>query len=147
MTLCIIDSAPHVAPDAARIAGQADLVVIPCRPSAFDLAAAGAAVEIVRATTAPAVFVLSACPVRAPEIEETRALLSEFRLPIAPVDITDRRAFSRAVATGRAVTEFDSKGKAAREIRALWRWIKEEMNDGIKTNRTRGVHAKEPVNA
>ena len=58
MTLCIIDTAPHAAPDAARVAALADLVVIPCRPTAFDLAAAGSAVEIVKAAGARAVFVL-----------------------------------------------------------------------------------------
>jgi chromosome partitioning protein len=131
MTLCIIDTAPHAVPDAARVAAIANLVVIPCRPSAFDLAAAGAAVKIVRAASAKAVFVLSACPFRAPEISETRALLKNFKLPVAPVHITDRRAFARAVATGRAVTEFDSEGKAAQEIRSLWQWIKEQVNYGI----------------
>ena len=39
----------------------------------------------------------------------------------------DRRAFARAVATGRAVTEFEDHGKAAEEIRALWKWLKEQM--------------------
>jgi chromosome partitioning protein len=109
MTLCILDTAPHAAPDAARTAKVADLVVIPCRPTAFDLAAAPAAVEIVRAASVPAVFVLSACPFRAPEIAETREILKNLGLPVAPVQITDRRAFARAVATGRAVTEFDSE--------------------------------------
>ena len=49
MSLAIIDTAPHTAPDAARIAKSVDLVVIPCRPTAFDLAAVSNAVEIVRA--------------------------------------------------------------------------------------------------
>lgn len=62
MTLCILDTAPHAAPDAARAAEAADLVVIPCRPTAFDVAAAPAAVEIVKAAGKRAVFVLSACP-------------------------------------------------------------------------------------
>jgi chromosome partitioning protein len=118
----------------------ADLVVIPCRPTAFDLAAAGSAVEIVRAADMRAVFVLSACPFRAPEIAETRTVLGGFGFPVAPVEITDRRAFARAVATGRAVTEFDSHGKAAEEIRALWHWLKKEMNYGSEANRTGGVH-------
>jgi len=43
------------------------------------------------------------------------------------VEIVDRRAFARAVATGRAVTEFEGDGKAAGEIRALWAWLKEQM--------------------
>jgi chromosome partitioning protein len=140
MTLCIIDTAPHAAPDAARVVHLADLVVIPCRPTAFDLAAAGSAVEIVRAADMRAVFILSACPFRAPEIAETRTVLGGFGFPVAPVEITDRRAFARAVATGRAVTEFDSHGKAAEEIRALWHWLKKEMNYGSEANRTGSVH-------
>lgn len=127
MTLCIVDTAPHAAPDAARIAQAVDLVVIPCRPTAFDLAAAGSAVEIVKAARARAVFVLSACPFRSPEIAETRAVLEGYGFPVAPPEITDRRAFARAVATGRAVTEFESDGKAAQEIRNLWNWLKEQM--------------------
>ena len=127
MTLCIIDTAPHAAPDAARVVRAADFVVIPCRPTAFDLAAAGSAVEIVKAAKVKAAFVLSACPFRSPEIADTRAVLASYGLPVAPVAITDRRAFSRAVATGRAVTEFENHGKAAEEIRALWKWLKEQM--------------------
>lgn len=127
MTLAIVDTAPHAAPDATRIVRAVDLVVIPCRPTAFDIAAAGSAVDIVKAAKVPAVFVLSACPFRSPEIAETRVVLADYGLPIAPVEIIDRRAFARAVATGRAVTEFESDGKAAGEIRALWNWLKEQM--------------------
>lgn len=127
MTLAIVDTAPHAAPDATRIVRAVDLVVIPVRPTAFDIAAAGGAVDIVKAAGVRAVFVLSACPFRSPEIAETRAVLSDYGIPIAPVEIVDRRAFSRAVATGRAVTEFDSDSKAASEIRALLAWLMEQM--------------------
>ena len=127
MTLAIVDTAPHAAPDATRIVRAVDLVAIPVRPTAFDIAAAGSAVDIVKAAGVRAVFVLSACPFRSPEIAETRTVLAEYGLPIAPVEIIDRRAFARAVATGRAVTEFESDGKAATEIRALWAWLKEQM--------------------
>lgn len=127
MSLAIVDTAPHTAPDAARIAKLVDLVVIPCRPTAFDLAAVSNAVELVRAAKKKAVLVLSACPFRSPEIAETRAVLEGYGLPVCPSDITDRRAFARAVATGRAVTEFEADGKAAQEIQALWKWLKEQM--------------------
>lgn len=127
MDLAIVDAAPHAAPEAARIARAADLVAIPCRPTAFDLAAAEGAVRIVKAAGARAVFVLSACPFRAPEIAETREALGEHGLPVAPMEITERRAFARAVATGRAVTEFERDGKAAAKIRALYAWLKEQM--------------------
>lgn len=128
MTVSIIDTAPHAAPAAAQVARKAGLVVIPCRPTAFDLAATKNAVAIVKAAKVPAVFVLSACPYRAPEVAETREALAAYGFPVAPVEIGDRRAFSRAVATGRSVTEFESSGKAAEEIRALWLWIKGQMS-------------------
>lgn len=127
MDLVIVDTAPHAAPEAAGIARSANLVLIPCRPTAFDLAAAGNAAAIVKAAAVKAAFVLSACPFRAPEIAEAREALAGYGLPVAPAEITDRRAFSRAVATGRAVTEFESDGRAAAEIRALWAWVKEQL--------------------
>lgn len=126
MSVAIVDTAPHTSPDAVRIARSVDLVVIPCRPTAFDLAAVSSAVAIVKAAKKKAVLVLSACPVRSPEIGETRAVLEQYGLPVCPSDITDRRAFARAVASGRAVTEFEADGKAAQEIHALWKWLKEQ---------------------
>lgn len=127
MGLAIVDAAPHAAPAAASIARAADLVAIPCRPTAFDLAAVEGAVRIAKAAGVRAAFVLSACPFRAPEIAETRDALGSYGLPVAPVEITERRAFARAVASGRAVTEFEADGKAAGEIRALWSWLQEQM--------------------
>ena len=126
MTLAVVDAPPHAAPAAGQIARRSELVLIPVRPSAFDLAAVPAAVEIVAAEAGPvrSAFVMCACPFRAPEIGETRAALEAYGLPIVPGEITDRRAFARAVTTGSAVTEFEAEGKAAEEIRALWAWIK-----------------------
>ena len=124
MTLAVVDAPPHAAPAAGQIARRSELVLIPVRPSAFYLAAVPAAVEIVAAAKVRGAFVLSACPFRAPEIGETRAALEAYGLPIVPGEITDRRAFARAVTTGSAVTEFEAEGKAAEEIRALWAWIK-----------------------
>lgn len=127
MTYCIIDSAPHAAPSASRVAAAADLIVIPVRPTAFDLAAVPATVAIVKASNKPAVFVLSACPIRSLEVAEAADMLAGFELPVSPVIIHERRAFSRAVATGHAVAEFEPKGKAAAEIDALWKWIKGQL--------------------
>ncbi|MGY8624369.1 AAA family ATPase [Chromobacterium violaceum] len=123
--LAIIDGPPHSSPDAAAIARIADIILIPVRPTAFDLAAVGNAVKIVTAAGKQPLFVLSACPSRVPEVADARQALGDFG-DVAPVDIGERIAFSRAIATGRSVTEFDPRGKAAAEIRTLWQWIKEK---------------------
>jgi chromosome partitioning protein len=125
MTLAIVDTAPHAAPDATRIAQLVDLIAIPCRPTAFDIAAVSSAVTIGKAAGISTAFILSACPVRSPEIAEARVLLAEYELAIAPVAIIERRAFARAVSIGRTVTEFERNGKAATEIRQLWDWLRE----------------------
>jgi chromosome partitioning protein len=127
ITLAVIDSAPHAAPGVDAIAAAADLLLIPCRPSAFDLAAIAASVQVAKAAAKPAAFILNACPSRAPEIEETREVLKSYGVPVAPVDIGDRRAFARAIASGRAVTEFEPQGKAAGEITQLWNWIRQRI--------------------
>lgn len=127
MTYLMIDSAPHAAPAAARVAAAADLIVVPVRPNAFDLAAIPATMEIIKASGKPAVFVLSACPTRSNDAAEAADVLSSYGLPVAPVHIHERRAYARAVISGRAVAEFEPTGKAAQEIATLWKWIKEQL--------------------
>jgi chromosome partitioning protein len=126
-TLAVIDTPPHAVPGVDLIARTVDFLVIPCRPSVLDLAAIGSSVQLARASGKPTVFVLNACDPRAPEVEQSRKLLVRHGFPVAPVDVGHRRAFSRALATGSAVTEFDPKGKSAEEINALWKWIHEHM--------------------
>jgi chromosome partitioning protein len=126
-TLMVIDTAPHATPGVDVIAAAADFLLIPCRPSAFDLAAMASSVQVAKAAGKPSAFIMNACPARAPEVEETREVLESYNLPLAPVAIGDRRAFARAVATGRAVTEFDAEGKAAEEITKRWKWIRKQI--------------------
>ncbi len=127
ISLLVIDTAPHSSPAATTTVALADYILIPCRPTAFDLAAISTSANIVKAAGKRAAFVLNACPSRAPEIEEAKATLSEYGLPVAPITVGERRAFSRAIATGRAVTEFEGRGKAAEEIRSVWEWVKGEL--------------------
>ena len=63
-SLAVIDTAPREAGGAAEAARLADLVMIPCRPSAIDLAAIPATLAAI--PMADAVAVLNACPPRGP---------------------------------------------------------------------------------
>jgi hypothetical protein len=79
--LAIIDAEPHAAPAAASIARAADLIAVPCRPTAFDLAAVDGAMRIAKAAGVKAVFVLSAClfrPVRLRGTEKWRKATQKF---------------------------------------------------------------------
>src|SRR5262245_46895122 len=126
-TLAVIDTAPHTISGIDIIAAAVDYLLIPCRPSVFDLAAIESGVHIAKAARKPAAFVLNACAARGPEIAEAQQVLARHGYPVAPVTIGDRKAFSRAIISGEAVTEFDGEGKAALEIVALWRWLKKQI--------------------
>lgn len=124
----LIDTAPHAATDARIVAGLVDLVVVPTRPAILDLRAIRATVEIIRGAGARAVIVLNACPpgrgiAEASVTAEARQALAAYGLPVAPTAITQRASMSHALNDGRAVTEFEPEGKAATELRTLWRWI------------------------
>lgn len=117
--IVIIDSAPHAGPDAAQIAGCVDRVLIPVRPSLFDLDAARSTVDIVKNAKADALFVLSACPPRAPEIAMAKAALGGAGVPLASAVVHDRRLFARSLQSGQAVQEVEPMGPAANEINSL----------------------------
>ena len=122
-TLVVVDTAPHTAVSLATATAVATALLIPCRPTALDLAAVAATVALARAAQKPTAFVLTACPARAPEVAQARTALATYGFPVAPVLIGERRTYARAVAGGYAVTEYEPQGKAAQEIAALWRWL------------------------
>ncbi len=126
-TLAIIDMAPHATAGVDVIASTADMLLIPCRASAFDLRAIAASVNVVKAARKPAAFILNACDSRIPEVQEAKDVLARHGLQVVPIDIGQRVSFARAVASGQSVTEFEAQGKAAKEIVALWRWIKKQL--------------------
>lgn len=128
--VAVIDTPPHADAMARRAAGLADLILIPCRPRAFDLAALEATAELVRGSSKPAFVVFNAGPPRAPLIyREAGELISQtFGLPIAPIVLPERAAFHHSAAAGRTAPEHDVEGKAASEVRALWTWTRGQLD-------------------
>jgi chromosome partitioning protein len=96
----------------------ADLVLVPVRPSAFDIAATHRTLALLKANNKKGLVVLSSAPLRAPEIAMARQALAG-ATPIATTVIHDRRPFSRAIQTGRSVGEMDATSPAAIEVNLL----------------------------
>ncbi|MBS1259096.1 MAG: hypothetical protein MAG551_02162 [Candidatus Scalindua arabica] len=129
--LLVIDTAPHSESDSIIAANAADIILIPSRPAILDLEAIGASVNIVKKAETKGVIVLNGCPFpgwfgETAIVTEARDALTVYGLPVAPVSLANRVAFSHSLIDGRAVTEFDQKGKAASEMEGLYRWINEE---------------------
>jgi chromosome partitioning protein len=140
--LVLIDTPSHTASAAMAAIKAADFVLIPCQPSAIDIAALGATVDMLKAASRPgAVVITRARP--GPDLEQAEAVIKAMGLPVAPT-IGDRVAYKRAIASGQAVVEFEPEGKAAAEIQSLWSWTKNEEG---RIQRLRGNRQAGAVNA
>ncbi len=128
--LAVIDTPPHADAMAQMAAKLADLVLIPCRPRAFDLAAIEATAELVKASGTSALVVFNAGPPTAPLIyREARELISsQFGLAVAPIALPERGAFHHSTAAGETASVYQPDGKAAAESRALWQWTREKLD-------------------
>jgi chromosome partitioning protein len=122
--LAVIDTPPHADAMARQAAQLADLILVPCRPKAFDLAAVETTAELVQASRKPGYVVLMAGPPRGRLIyAEAGDLIRGAGLQIAPVVLPERAAFHHSTAAGITAAEFDPHGKAAAETAALWAWV------------------------
>lgn len=130
----VIDTPPH-ADSAARAAVEvADLILIPCRPSAFDLSAIQTTAKLVQLLRKPAFVVFTAgAPNAARLYQEAGELVENYGTPPCPVRIPDRAAYRHASAEGQTVMEFEPTGRAADDIRRLYIWTCRQV--GLSTKK------------
>lgn len=139
--MIVIDTPPH-ADSAARAAVEvADLVLIPCRPSAFDLSAIQTTAKLVQLLRKPAFVVFTAGSPNAPRIyQEAGELVESFGTPPCPIQIPDRAAYRHASAEGRTVMEYEPGGKAADDIRQLYDWTCRQV--GLSTIKVKSARKR-----
>jgi chromosome partitioning protein len=125
--LAILDTAPHADAIASEAATHADLILIPCRPSAFDLDAIGASIRLARSADKPAAVVINAAPVQGVETAEAIEAIKNAGVDVCPVVLHQRKPYASRIHEGRTATEIEPKGKAAAEIQALLLWVCEKV--------------------
>lgn len=121
--LVIIDSPPAADSAAVAAAKAADLVLIPTRPSAFDLHAIRTTSDLIRVAQKPGYVVLNGMPPRAAALlDEVVTVIQSLNLTLAPICLVDRAAFRHAVVNGQTAQEYEPSGKAAAEVESLYVW-------------------------
>jgi chromosome partitioning protein len=128
----IIDTPPAIEATIAEVIRQADLVLIPARPSPHDLRAAGATVDIVERLGKPLIFVLNGAMPRARITNEAVMALSQHGT-LAPVVIHHRTGFAASMIDGRTVLEIAGDERSAAEISQLWDYLSRRLRHDYRT--------------
>ena len=121
ISLVIIDTPVLESPRSLAAINAADLTIVPARPATFDIWASEVTGRNLKLMNKEFVFLLNQCPSlrQASRVQEGIAALEAVGALLRP-HIAARAAFLEAARTGKGVTEIDSKGEAAREMRDLW---------------------------
>lgn len=124
--LLIIDTpgkSDSIAIGAAKIA---DVVLIPVAPQIFELETLQSVRELIGMAGNPAAFVVlnELHPSATRLAEEAKAVAAEASgLKVCPVHLCSRDAYASAPAVGKAPNETEPRGKAAEELRELYKFI------------------------
>jgi chromosome partitioning protein len=126
-----IDTPGAVSREVQEAISLSDICLIPCRASLPDMRAIKSTVELVRGRRAA--VVLTQAPVgrgssEAAVVKEARDALKVYGLTIAPTVIRYRIAYQHAFSSGLTVLEYEPSGAAANEVRALFQWVRGELD-------------------
>lgn len=129
------DTAPNADRTALRAAKVADLVLIPCRPSQFDIEAIGATLDLCEVAKRQAMVVLNAAPIRSRVVAEAQEAMTGRNATVCPVVVRERVAFRHCMPDGRVAAELDPASPAAKEITALYENMTACLDVGISAKR------------
>ncbi len=129
-SLTVIDTPGLFGASVTLALQDADLCLMPVKPSILDVEASRPTVEQLRRIGRPFAFVLNQCTPasQARTLDAATALVKAGAL--APSMVAARTDFLDAMTGGQGVTEVNSKGKAAQEIGLLWHWVKSKLEEG-----------------
>jgi chromosome partitioning protein len=107
-----IDTPPTMSAAVTEAIRCATLVIIPTRPTVFDLTAVRETIDLCRASRKP---------------YEAREGLAKLRVPVWGGQITHRTNYSISLAAGEGAREYDPESAAASEVSRLWTAIEKSV--------------------
>jgi chromosome partitioning protein len=127
-----IDTPPNMSAIVVDAIQVSTLIIIPARLTLFDLAAIKETMVVARQLKKPYAVVINGVPARrdnteSPFVREARAVLGSLNVPVWSGQITQRNAYSLALAEGEGAAEYDGQSEAAHEITALWAAIEKSV--------------------
>ena len=128
VTLTIIDTPASLSAASEAAISAADLIVIPVRPTVFDIWASEATWRRARDLGKESVFVLNQCPIvqGSRRFREGAAVIEAMGGLLQPM-ISARVDYQEAIQRGLGPTEVNPIGPAAEEMRQLWQSLRRRL--------------------
>jgi chromosome partitioning protein len=125
----IIDLPPAFVSLMEATVAEADFVLVPVRPSMFDVDAVDVVVETCIRARTPMAFVLNAVEARW-KMSESAAKFLRVTGKVLAEEISQRKAYAYAAGVGRTGPEMDRAASA--EIDALWQSVKHAVQGKVR---------------
>lgn len=135
--LLLIDTPGKAETTALAACEMADLILVPVRPTQFDLETLGTVKRTIRiAERADRAWVmLSQVPTNSRKVAiEGEEAIAGYGMPLVPVRFHSRADYAYAMTEGLTAPEYAPDGKASDEAAALYQWLVRELQieDGRK---------------
>jgi chromosome partitioning protein len=117
-----IDTPGIDSPGTPAVIRVSDLCLIPCRPTPADLRSVSPTLAAIHRLERDFAFVLNQTPPKSYRVRDTSEGLKVLGM-LADVAVVMRNDHQDAIGAGQGVTEFNTEGAAANEIRRLWAWV------------------------
>lgn len=123
--LLILDCPPYLNDDTDLITKLADFTILPTSPRFADICTLPRGIEKIHQ---PFSVVLNSCTPDAVgqtsfKTAQVYQMLNDSGIPVSPVHIIRLEAFTEALNYGHGVTEYQSNGKASKQIKMLLDWL------------------------
>jgi chromosome partitioning protein len=133
--LAIVDTPARIEQAAAEAAKAADLVLVPCKPSIWDIDTLQVTTDLLHGRTQHSpIVVMNAVPAQGGRAAQAVEVVRSLGLEVCPASLGLRVAFEYAAQLGRSVTEYEPEGKAAAEVREVYTSICRSLD--VSTLRT-----------
>ena len=133
VSLVIIDTPAGDTEASEEAMNEAQFCLVPTRPNIFDIGASGATLQRLKIRQRDYALVLNQCPPHRqgasfpPRIQAGIDSLAAMGALLTPL-VAARADYQEAARKGLGVTEYNSTGAAAAEMRALWRGVSDRLN-------------------
>ena len=133
--LVVIDTPPGMTNESSiilqTVLPNADLVLIPVRPSPGDLRSVGATIQLVEQAKKKMIFVINGAANRAAISGKVAIELSQHGT-VAPVMLYQRTIFATSGIDGRTAQEVEPNGNSAKEVAELWEYVNTHLRKSIR---------------